>query len=1212
MYSQEELNISNKSYVNKDFPTIYNELLDIAQKISYKYDPTTSNESDPMIVLIKLLALVGDKLNYNVDKNILERFLPSLTQWNSMQERTSSLGYNMHYYQSSFGNISVKFNKNVDSETIDSIDYIEFPAYTTKFTNSSNNINYVLTEPINFYKKDLIKGKLYNNPIIQGELKTFTTLSGDQSLVTITDLDDFNRLYFPEVTVAENGIFIEQSNISEKWVKVDNLNNQLPMTRCYIFRYDSSRKLPYIQFPDDISSLINDGLDLKYIITNGDNGNVNSGSIDKLATNGIIHTINNVDITSDLEDYANLDNYLVSNPSAFTNGTDIENIDEAYNNFQKTVGTFDTLVTCRDYANYIYNLSDEDFNSLVSNIQVCDRRDDYNYSTKVATYNEFGESYLTKIKQVSNRNAISAFDLMLYPLQPLQTIDTNSYKTSFTPLTNTANILKEIENSKCLSHNYKQLDANDIYAVKNYYKLKAKITTTYKVNNLEQISIKNNIIQALVNNFNPRKLDYGTEIPYDTILKVIENADSRIKFVSLDEPELTPKIMTTNNEEYELFEVGSNYKIPYLAKNILAGKVQLFDYNEDFHYDYNNVKSTINNNISTISTCFNEIISNMIYLTLEKNEVIQVFQPSFINGREWQFGWFYKAQGIGTDEDERLIELNANTYIEIYDSENASSPTITLNSGYVKIKGIKNSQDIRQINSGSYILEQTLNQVELNNTSYLYWITNNTKLCVKNNESGKYLVDDDGDILCSNIPWSFNDEYVLLDDEYLYVTDTRYSYLYVYGPGTKLKRPSFTILNEYLPIIEYDKISKEGLDILQNKFIQVPFTFNSKLILTEQSILTLTEGDSIRLDANTSSATHIDLYDTIGDNIYYNPLISLYNSTLAVETKFDYKLSSGEVGKIRGAVAGQTCYMRARYDLKCSSDEYQSINTSKHYIYLDDSTTPLLSTTLLNILSKYPINIVGGNNRFVKYFDLTISDYVENNLLTFDNINLTTPTQTSNILNLADKYNNYYKMSIKSGLINNSDNVKIPISLLDTKPTLIMIYVKPLTPTQMYISLGLQNILVNNLSNNTSNENSDTLTLKEGINILSITKGNATSDSILTIAFNNGAETPSLFNGNIVVSEPRILKNNGDITTSINSQFELNSTEITALMTYINSYKEDFYYNLILNKAYELDESIIDTYSLFNSNNIVNKITIGEIDMDYAINNINIAKSSQL
>lgn len=1209
MYSQEELNISNKSYINKDFPTIYNELLDTAQKISIKYDPTTSNESDPMIVLIKLLALVGDKLNYNVDKNILERFLPSLTQWNSMQERTSSLGYNMHYYQSSFGNISVKFNTTVDSETIDSIDYIEFPAYTTKFTNSSNNINYVLTKPINFYKEDLIKGKLYSSSIIQGELKTFITLSGDQSLVTITDLDDFNRLYFPEITVAENGIFIEQSNISEEWVKVDNLNNQLPMTRCYIFRYDSSRKLPYIQFPDDISSLINDGLDLKYIITNGDNGNVNSGSIDKLATNGIIHTVNNIDITSDLEDYANLDNYLVSNPSAFTNGTDIENIDEAYNSFQKTVGTFDTLVTCRDYANYIYNLSDEDFNSLVSNIQVCDRRDDYNYSTKVATYNEFEESYLTKIKQVSNADAITAFDLMLYPLQPLQTIDTNSYKTSFTPLTNTSNILNEIENSKCLSHNYKQLDGNDIYAVKNYYKLKAKITTTYKVNDLEQVSIKNNIIQALINNFNPRKLDYGTEIPYDTILKVIENADSRIKFVSLDEPELTPKIMTANNYEYELFEAGSNYKIPYLAKNILAGKVQLFDYNEDFHYDYNNVKSTINNNISTISTCLKARIS-LSNLTLGENEIIQCFQPSFINDREWQFGWFYKAEGIGDDENERLIELDANKYIEIYDSESAQSPTITLNSGYVKIKGIKDSQNIRQVNSGSYILEQTLNQVELNNTSYLYWITNNTKLCVKNNVSGKYEVNDNGDTLCSNIPWDPSEnEYVLLDDEYLYVTDTRYSYLYVYGPGTKLKRPSSTILNEYLPIIEYDKISKEGLDILQDKFIQIPFTSNNKLILTEQSILTLTEGDSIKIKYPDDGYT-VYLYETDANSVYHNRLVSAGNSTY--NYIFEYKLSSGEVGELKYPLAGQTCYFRARYDLNCSSNNYQTIYTSKHYIYLNGSTAVLSLPTLLNILSKYPINIIGGDNRFVKYFDLNSSDYVENDLLIFNNIDLTTQEQTSNILNLADKYNNYYKMSIKNGLINNSDNVKIPISLLDTKPTLIMIYVKPLVSGEMYISLGLQNILVNNLSNNTSNENSGTLTLKEGINVLSITKGNTTSDSILTITFNNGAGTPSLFNGNIVVSEPRILKNNGEITDSINSQFELTSTEITALMTYINSYKEDFYYNLILNKAYELDDSIIDKYSLFNSNNIINKITIGEIDMDYAINNINIAKSSQL
>ena len=62
MITEKELQISNKSYTNKDFAVIYKEILDIAKKLSYKYDPEASNESDPFIVLLKFRCY-----DYNVE-----------------------------------------------------------------------------------------------------------------------------------------------------------------------------------------------------------------------------------------------------------------------------------------------------------------------------------------------------------------------------------------------------------------------------------------------------------------------------------------------------------------------------------------------------------------------------------------------------------------------------------------------------------------------------------------------------------------------------------------------------------------------------------------------------------------------------------------------------------------------------------------------------------------------------------------------------------------------------------------------------------------------------------------------------------------------------------------------------------------------------------------------------------------------------------------
>ena len=63
MITSQELNINNRSYINKDFASIYPELVDLVRKLTARWDPSTSNESDPGVVLMKLMAFVSDKDN---------------------------------------------------------------------------------------------------------------------------------------------------------------------------------------------------------------------------------------------------------------------------------------------------------------------------------------------------------------------------------------------------------------------------------------------------------------------------------------------------------------------------------------------------------------------------------------------------------------------------------------------------------------------------------------------------------------------------------------------------------------------------------------------------------------------------------------------------------------------------------------------------------------------------------------------------------------------------------------------------------------------------------------------------------------------------------------------------------------------------------------------------------------------------------------------
>ena len=95
------------SYTNKDFESVYVELLDLVKKLTYKWDPSVSNESDPGVILLKLNALIADKINYNIDNNILECFPETVSQLSNARQLFAQLGYFMKWYRSASTIISI-------------------------------------------------------------------------------------------------------------------------------------------------------------------------------------------------------------------------------------------------------------------------------------------------------------------------------------------------------------------------------------------------------------------------------------------------------------------------------------------------------------------------------------------------------------------------------------------------------------------------------------------------------------------------------------------------------------------------------------------------------------------------------------------------------------------------------------------------------------------------------------------------------------------------------------------------------------------------------------------------------------------------------------------------------------------------------------------------------------------------------------------------
>ena len=977
MITEKDLAISNISYTNKDFTQIYPEMVDLVKQLTNKWDIDNTNESDPGLVLLKLAAFIGDKNNYNIDKNVLEAFLPSATQETSARKLYDMLGYSMRYYKSAVSKIYFTYS---DFSTEDGDYSFQFDPFTTSFKNSDGSIVYTLVQPL-----QVISSAQTSATIIQGQYTPLTIMG--ESKIQLYHLDSENRLFFPETMIAENGIIInkiwEDETDPTAWHRVSNLNIQPKLSKVYKFGYSSEKQLPYIQFPEDISDLIEDGLEIGYIISLGESGNASAGTITELAgcTTTITDTSAPEGATVRFDSQSST--YSLYNSSVIIEGKDPETLDEAYNSFKKTIGTFETLVTPRDYANFMYNTG------LVSNVQVSDRRTDLNYTTKVLTYDvDSGTSrFTTLLKQADGEDAITAFDLCVYPFTSIKTYTLNNYNTSFVPLASNLELRESIENAKAICHDFKEFTSDDIVALVNFITLNCKVFTTKKVNTLIQEEIISNIKLALYKKFNAHEVDFGEEVPYELIYKTILSADSRIKDIMLDEPLINTKFIKGVSREYkdwnstelgETFTITDNngLSLPDLSlkdyityKNLLAGKIPYFTKLDSFDHPYGStlISPSLPPIISNIKTIESELkfgtaannyqIEADTVNTLRENEVVQLITPSYVNDKTYTYGTYYCCLNDTTEmtlaDFAEAIGLKKNAVAEITGAyrilinyKNSSGnlikrwleagdkikidfdPSTISGAGYVALEdGSGNIYDQfgYMLQSNENINKVEVRQLEITGKTPLFWILNEDYVEV-NDDYYLYLFDLDN-IESGSLPVR-----ILYDNEAV-IQKLSDGSLRIFGPGTKiickdghpekycLKKSDINAWNE-----KYNTMNDLEAS-LQNYADEIPSIYfrDVDLQFIEQSILTLTAKDSFKVNNNMIYA---------GDGIY-NFLggasgdCDVVTYTIADSNTEDEKVYITEPAD---------SYIRAVLDFNLSSTKAQKLlsNQSFFIYYLDE------------------------------------------------------------------------------------------------------------------------------------------------------------------------------------------------------------------------------------------------------------------------------------
>lgn len=858
--------ISNISYTNKDFRSIYPELIDLVKKLTNKWDPEITNESDPGLILLKLNAIIADKNNYNIDKNILEAFPLSVTQYGNARKIYDILGYKMKWYRSATTTLSMVSNyDDLTSLTFKSpgSENTVFPIFTM-FSNDSGDNVYTLTKSVT--ASNLAKGIPQTDlPVIEGTNYAYE-LNGD-TLITLNHLDADLRLYFKEPYIAENGIFIKNSTDSswdKAWIKVDNLAAETLNQKIFEFGVTPNSNICYIQFPQDIGNLIGDGLNIQYVISSGVKGNVSAKEINT-CTVDIIATKKDGDSAEiNLNDYIN-----TLNPDASTNGADPESLDEAYKNYKKIVGTFNTLVTCRDYENHIYNMknSTED---AVSNIVVSDRTNDLN-----SIYVQLDEDGINKKQFVKatygseNENKFTAYDLALAPLKPVSSIyDNNTFNATFELDSSTKATLEDSLQAEgtvsCIQHDYIDNTRNPIVLFKNKFTVNAKILTYYKLSNEEIKDLKKQIQQALRLKYNSRKLEFGESIAYDELVNTIENSDSRIRAAIVDVPTYTTYTSSYSGDSELKKDLDENAAATDIYTNmVMRGNTQLIDFNKDFNWQFGQVSAAEYDGITSITSEVTIPAGNLAAgYTLEENENIQALSPSYITTQTIssyvRYAITNNKSGAGniTFSKDVVYKMSDNDWNLKFDFartlEDGTTNEFSLDSNNAQYFRLNfnltltgNTPTTGDLQSSYKVESLKQNTTDLSD-KLCYWLLNNSE----------------------NILFKSGDVEKILDtNEYFIYTDRIKSGIVILGSGTKITRQNTGTVVRINKNIPAEQIAESGVSSIPDSAF---YTWPQGSSVTAHEMVIYTFGKGTKVTATVTNPVNNNLQNC--SNLkYQNP-----------------------------------------------------------------------------------------------------------------------------------------------------------------------------------------------------------------------------------------------------------------------------------------------------------------------------------------------------
>jgi len=441
------------NYASRDYNSLMEEFWALVPKLTDLWKPEA--DSDPGVVLGKILASAADMLSVNEDYLANELFAPSVVQRKDAEKIFGLIGYDLGFYTAARTEVTIT-NNTSDTMNLDfgfnGANFCTLNAYTD-ITNTSRVITYnllpmtnsygnsesrsrrsVLTDYIDvFAESDIVSlpsGKSVTRVAIEGDLRSYS--------VSVDDIVKNNYIItLPSQHVDTTAVWVKgktslSSNTFDKtqWIQVANVAEFNTAEPRYCVTYDnySNAQITVSNYLNQLSNYQGYVLTIFWIDCSGVIGCVGTDVLENL----IFAKSGNPNYESGELLVSNLSN-TVELPHTYTvTGKSPETAKEAYHNSRNTINTWDSLVTLPDYTRFLRREAGVDCGVVID----CQKALEINlaiYNDENLTASQKSKMYITNrdfaAGSLSDVDWARALSLDFNPSDPNKYIFATNFKT---------------------------------------------------------------------------------------------------------------------------------------------------------------------------------------------------------------------------------------------------------------------------------------------------------------------------------------------------------------------------------------------------------------------------------------------------------------------------------------------------------------------------------------------------------------------------------------------------------------------------------------------------------------------------------------------------------------------------------------------------------------------------------------------------------------